>query len=88
MLIKSKYYFSIPVILLLLIYQSVVYHIKYMIQENNIKDIEYYNKIKYYINIIIIVITIIGFIEYIYNKYLEHKKDFSIINLILSKCKI
>lgn len=88
MLIKSKWYFSIPIIMLLLADQSIIYHIKYMEQENNLENMELLKDIRYYINIVIIVITIIGFIEYNYVKYREHKNTFSIKDLLLSRCNI
>lgn len=89
MIIKSKYYFAIPVLILLFIDQSISYHIKYINKkELDDKNIDLYNKIRFYINISIIILVFLGFIDFTYHKKRKHNENFSFSELILSKCKI
>jgi len=80
LLTKSKLYFSIPIILLVLIDQTISsenIYLKKSFEENNknkttLELVEKYEKIRKYIQYIIIVLIIIGFIHY----YLRQKNKF------------
>lgn len=89
MLTKTKFYFSVLVVILLLTDQSILYHLKY-IQKNNLdqKNIDLYNKIRFYINISIYVIIFIGFLHYMIRKYHKHGNSFSVKDFLLSKCNL
>jgi hypothetical protein len=86
---KSKWYFSIPTLILLLIDQS----FKFQIDFDKTKDpknpiIIRYEKIREIIYLIIIIIIVVGFIHYAIRQYNEFGSDFSIIKLLLySTCK-
>lgn len=85
MLTKSKYYFSIPVISILLIMQSISYHIRYLEGKNKDVDTSRYITINRYLNIAVIMIIIIGFIHYL---NIRKNKDKPILSVILNKCNI
>jgi hypothetical protein len=55
-------------------------------QENKtIDDIEFYKKMAYYINIITVVLTFIGFILHLGEKKYEHKSKFSYLNFMFGQ---
>ena len=90
MLIKSKWYFSIPIITLLIIDQSIKAHINNL---NNINpsdtNIHYYNKVRDALYKVIITLIIVGFIDYAYRQYDDFGPDFSWYKLIFSsKCNL
>ena len=69
LLIKINKIFSILILLLILINQILKVHINYLINNNiykiNNKIINYYKKIRYYINVCILILIIIGFLHII-----------------------
>lgn len=90
--IKSKWYFAVPVIGLLLIDQTIKIHVKYI--NNNAenddskdaaKETENYNSIRSNINTFIIFIIGAGFIHYIFRKYRQFGSKFSLYKLITSE---
>jgi hypothetical protein len=86
---KSKWYFSIPTLILLLIDQS----IKFQIDFDKNKDpkntkIIHYEKIREIFYFLIILMIVLGFIHYAIRQYNEFGSNFSIIKLLLySTCK-
>lgn len=94
LMIKSKWYFVVPVIILLLIDQSIKKELNYELNKMSDKDAiekkrEYAKKISSIINIIIIVIIVIGTIHYAFLQKLEYKENFSFYKFFLgvSECK-
>jgi hypothetical protein len=90
MLIKSKWYFSIPILTLLIIDQSVKVHINYL---NNINpsdtNINYYMKVRDALYKVIITLIIVGFVHYAYRQHAEFGPEFSWYKLIFSsKCNL
>jgi hypothetical protein len=87
MIIKSKWYFTFPVLGILLVDQSIKAHINYLERNDKIDEINKYKEIRKILNIIIIII-IIGFLNYAYIKYHKYNSDFSIGTLLFAtKCK-
>ena len=85
---KSKWYFSIPVLLLLLVDQSFKFQIEF-IQKVDAKSnkINYYENIRKKVYISIIVLIVIGFIHYAIRQYKEFGSKFSVVKLLLySSC--
>ena len=90
LMVKSKWYFSIPVLLLLITDQSLKVHHDYL-QKNNSNDdsLASLNKWRNYLSIAIYSIIIIGFIAYGIRQYKEFGADFSWIKLLLHYgCKL
>jgi hypothetical protein len=93
MMTKSQWFFSIPVLLLLIIDQSYKFEIDF-IQKYKKENSEYHNKTQKYENIrknlyyAIITLIVIGFIHYAVRQYKEFGSKFSFTKLILySSCK-
>lgn len=89
LMIKSKWYFSLPVFLLLVIDQSFKVHSDYLKSINkddpSIKSTDQKRRTMSYI---IYVLIIVGFITYGIRQYLEFGKNFSWIKLLFySSCK-
>jgi hypothetical protein len=86
--IKSKLIISITILGLFIIDQSIAYHIRYMIKNNNMKDIEMYMKYRDYLYYIIIIVAIGGFVQFSLHAYEDHKEDFSLLKLFVgtNKC--
>lgn len=89
MAIKSKWYFSLPVICILLIDQTIKMHVKYLDKnkkEDN-KDLDkyfdYYKTLRDNLNNIIITIIVIGFIHYSIRKYNKFGSKFSFYTLLM-----
>lgn len=81
---KSKWFFSIPVFLLLIIDQSLKFQIKFEEkQKSNKEAIIGYENIRDNIYKIIIVLIIVGFLHYTLNKYNEHGSNFSFVKLLI-----
>jgi len=81
---KSKWYFSIPVLLLLVVDQSFKFQIKFEEKrKKNGSTMMLYENIRDKLNICIIAIIIIGFIHYAIRQYNEYGSKFSLVKLIL-----
>ena len=89
LLTKSKWYFAIPVLVLLVIDQSIAMQIKYLEKNNKTEEkdkLEKYRKLLYKI---IIIVVLSGFIHYTLRQYNEFGKDFSFLTLLFSsKCNL
>ena len=85
MLTKSKYYFSIPVIFILLIMQSISYHIRYLQHINKHENVSKYTTINRYLNVSVIMIIIMGFLHFISINSKNIKLN-TIQKIILTKC--
>jgi hypothetical protein len=87
MMIKSKWYFTFPVLFILLVDQTIKAHISYLEKNGTVGDIEYYQNIRAVLNIIIIVLTVLGFVHYIFRKKSQFGSSFSFSTLLLdTKC--
>lgn len=89
LLIKSKWYFSLPVLSLLVIDQLIKSHITYITNKNN-KDerITYYNNVRKVLGIVIYILIFIGFIAYLIRQKMEFGDDFKITTFLFSsKCR-
>ena len=81
---KSKWYFSIPVLLLLVVDQSFKFQMKFEEKrKNNGPTMALYENIRDKLNICIIALIVIGFIHYAIRQYGEYGSKFSLIKLIL-----
>jgi hypothetical protein len=81
---KSKWYFSIPVLLLMVVDQSLKFQIKFEEKrKTNGSTMMLYENIRDKLNICIIAIIIIGFIHYAIRQYNEYGSKFSLVKLIL-----
>ena len=93
MMTKSKWFFSIPVLILLIIYQS--YKIDIDIIEKNKKEsknnkeikndnkLETYENIRKYLYYAIITLIVVGFIHYALRQYKQFGSKFSFTKLLL-----
>ena len=90
MMIKSKWYYSIPVLTLLIIDQSIKAHIQYLTNTNpSNTNINYYTKLRDAVYKVIVTLIIVGFVHYAYRQYIEFGPDFSWSKLIFSsKCNL
>jgi hypothetical protein len=86
---KSKWYFSIPVFLLLIIDQSLKFQIKYEYkQKTNKQVITRYENIRDHIYTGIIGLIVVGFLHYTVRQYNEYGSKFSLVKLLLyHNCK-
>jgi hypothetical protein len=93
MMTKSKWYFSVPALLLIVIDQSYKFQIEFIHEkkednEKNIETIKKYEKERNFIDITILIIIVTGFIHYALRQYKEFGSKFSFTKLILdSTCK-
>ena len=90
---KSKWYFSIPVLLLIVIDQSYKFHIEFIQKEKKksskqIEKVNTYEKIRKYTYAAMITLIVIGFIHYTIRQYKRFGSKFSLIKLIFyNTCK-
>jgi hypothetical protein len=88
MMTKSKWFFSIPVLILLIIDQSYKFEIDF-IEKNKKETIKHDNKIQKYENIrkylyyAIITLIVVGFIHYALRQYKQFGSKFSFTKLLL-----
>lgn len=88
---KSKWYFVVPVLLLLLIDQSIKKQLS--ISEADGKDVkkfrEYQKKFTKVLNVVIIMLIIVGTIHYAILQYSEYRSEFSWAKFFfgMNKCK-
>ncbi len=100
LLTKNKWYFSIPIIILVLLDQTILSENKYlekiMSNENNDENndenirtkIENYEKYRLYLQYIIIGLILIGFIQYLIRQKIKFKNRFNLFTFIFDvKCK-
>jgi len=81
---KSKWYFSIPVLLLLLVDQSFKFQIEFTQKvDPKSNKLNYYENIRKKVYISIIVLIVIGFIHYAIRQYKEFGSKFSFAKLLL-----
>jgi len=88
-MMKAKWYFTIPLIVLIVFDQSIKFHINKLTLFNletdqinvNINSYIYTRKIN---EIALFVITLIGFIHYMVRQYYQYSSDFSFIKLLFS----
>jgi hypothetical protein len=87
MMTKSKWYFSIPVLLLIVIDQSYRFQIEFIQKEKkqSIKQtnrVKSYEKIRKYLYAAIIILIVVGFIHYAVRQYTHFGNNFSIMKLV------
>jgi len=88
---KSRWYFAVPIIILLVITQSLKKELQ--IKINNNQNVEKFKRtqeiITNILQIIIIVLIFIGASHYLNIQYKEHKNDFSLWKFlfIANKCR-
>jgi hypothetical protein len=87
---KSKWYFSIPVLLLLVVDQSLKFQIKFEEsrkenKENKENDttILRYENIRNNLYVCIIALIVAGFVHYAFRQYNEYGSKFSLVKLLL-----
>lgn len=89
---KSKWYFSIPVLLLLVVDQSLKFQIKFeeSRKENKEKEnkendptILRYENIRNNLYVCIIALIVAGFVHYTFRQYNEYGSKFSLVKLLL-----
>ena len=88
MMTKSKWYFSIPVLLLIVIDQSYRFQIEFIQKEKkqSIKQtnrVKSYEKIRKYLYAAIIILIVAGFIHYAVRQYTHFGNNFSFTKLVL-----
>ena len=97
LLTKNKWYFIVPVILFMLIYQFLRVEINFLTnkhekshEKNESINEKIHNYTKYLNNIewIIVILIVLGFIHYLIRQKLEFKKRFNFVKLLLTNtCK-
>lgn len=88
MMTKSKWYFSIPVLLLIVIDQSYKFQIEFIQKEKKqstkqMNRVKSYEKIRKYIYAAIIILIVAGFIHYAVRQYTHFGNNFSFTKLVL-----
>jgi hypothetical protein len=84
LMVKSKWYFSVPVLLLLIVDQSLKVHHNYLQKKNSNDDsLDSIIKWRNYLSIAIYGVIIVGFIMYGIRQYKEFGADFSWSKLLL-----
>ena len=89
LMIKNKWYFSIPVLLILVADQSLKYQITYLTEQNsNNPTIAKYQNINDKLYILFLILIVIGFIHYTIRQYIQFGSKFSFGKLLFtSTCK-
>jgi hypothetical protein len=88
MMTKSKWYFSIPVLLLIVIDQSYKFQIEFIQKEKKqstkqMNRVKSYEEIRKYIYAAIIILIVAGFIHYAVRQYTHFGNNFSFTKLVL-----
>ena len=84
MMTKSKWFFSIPVLLLLIIDQSYKFEIEFIQKDKKeINKIQKYENIRKYLYYVIMTLIVIGFIHYTLKQYNQYGSKFSFTKLLL-----
>lgn len=82
LMIKSKWYFSIPTLILLILDQSIKFQIEFDTRAHNkTNNIVLYEKIRSILYNVIIVVIVVGFIHYAIRQYKTFGSKFSIHKL-------
>lgn len=89
MVTKSKWYFSLPVVGLLLIDQILKNHIAYVKKDNPTIDVSKYEKARFALEITMISLIFIGYIHYFIIQKIDHKTNFSWLKFVFGtkQCK-
>jgi hypothetical protein len=89
LMVKSKWYFSLPVLLILIIDQSLLSHNNYLAKQNNKNpEIVKINQARNGLYIALLSLIVIGFIHYFFRQLIEFGSDFSLTKLLFaSSCK-
>ena len=93
MMTKSKWYFSIPALILIVVDQSYKFQIEFIQKEKKksskqIEKVNTYEKIRKYTYAVMITLIVIGFIHYTIRQYKHFGSKFSFIKLIFyNTCK-
>jgi len=87
-MVKNKWYYLLPVLILLVIDQSIKVQLTYETQNSNETNVKKYNEIRNNISTLIIVIVIVGFVDYTLRQKKEFGDKFSFTKLLFtSTCK-
>jgi len=84
LLMKSKWYFSLPILLILVIDQSMKIHSEYLVKENDLYGAAEWNTFRNKINMVILILIGVGCIHYGVRQYLENGSDFSMFTFLSS----
>ena len=88
LMMKSKWYFSLPILLILVLDQSIKTHCEYLEKRNDTTSAQEWEIFRNKLNIAILVLVGIGFIHYGVRQYVEYKSIFSFTKLLFSyNCK-
>jgi len=90
LMIKSKWYFSLPVLSLLVIDQIIKAQIDYLTKadaKSNTNTIDILSRVRFALTILIILLIIIGFVMYAIRQKMEFGDEFNFATLLFSsKC--
>lgn len=85
LMVKSKWYFSLPVFLILIVDQSLQAQINYITGQNESDpQIKTLTSVRNGLYIAALVLIVIGFIHYFFRQLSEFEKEFSIIKLLFA----
>jgi len=89
LMVKSKWYFSLPVFIILIIDQSLLSQTNYLKKQNtNDSQINTINQVRNILYIVILCLIGIGFIHYFFRQRKEFGSEFSFTKLLFtSSCK-
>jgi len=89
LMVKSKWYFSLPVFIILIIDQSLLSQTNYLKKQNpNDPQINTINQVRNILYIVILCLIGIGFIHYFFRQRKEFGSEFSFTKLLFtSSCK-
>lgn len=89
-LIKSKWYFVIPSLILLITDQTMKLHVNYLQKQERSDEADKWQNIRSTINIINISLIILGCLHYLIYQYLDKGPEFSIIKFLIpvKECSI
>lgn len=87
-MIKNKWYYSLPVLILLVVDQSIKIQLNFEIKNLNESNVKKYNSMRKDISALIVIIVVVGFIHYTIRQKKEFGDDFSFTKLLFtSSCK-
>lgn len=89
MVTKSKWYFSVTAIALLLVDQILKNHISYLRRNDASINVDRYEKVRFALQITMIILIIVGYIHYFAFQWYDHRDDFSWLKFIFGtiRCK-
>lgn len=89
LLTKSKWYFAVPTLFLIVLDQSINIQIKYLINNNRESESNKLKEMRKKLFVVLIVTIIAGFVQYGFRQYNEFGKDFNLLTFIFSsKCNL